>query len=114
MFDFDGDGMLSKAEIFNLVDICVRMQYQFSQYTGLHPFSHGANNCSAMSMNGSNGHVAGSSARSHPALSQVFLDSQTIIDEIMRKHDPDFVSEILRKKERIYFFRHYKKSNKKI
>ena len=68
MFDFDRDGMLSKAEIFSLVDICVRMQYQFS------------------------GFLQSPSTPVSARRMQSFLDSPSVIDNIMNSFDPDQVN----------------------
>ena len=90
MFDFDSDGMLSQAEIFNLVDISVRMQYQYSHFSANIAHQQYSTRIPSTS----------SSARSpipkdmmvgYSGSSPSFVDSPSVMEEIMNNYDPDKV-----------------------
>ena len=63
MFDFDNDGMLSRVEVFNLADICIRIQIQFASFSSSNKLRSGS----------------------------VYTESPDIVNDIMNQHDPDHV-----------------------
>ena len=90
MFDFDSDGMLSQAEIFNLVDISVRMQYQYSHFSA--NIAHQQYSTRIPSTSSSvRSPIPKDMMVGYSGSSPSFVDSPSVMEEIMNNYDPDKV-----------------------